>query len=108
MGDARGHFEGDTLVVETTRYAEKSAFGNASSQLKTVERFKPTSKNTVEWSITFNDPDTWVQPWTFGMRLTRDDEHPLFEYACHEGNEGLRGILSAARAEEVAAKSSQK
>ena len=99
-GDARGHFEGDTLVVEGTRYLEASAFGGASSRLKTTERFRPTSKNTVEWSITFDDPDTWVRPWTFGMRLTRDDEHPLFEYACHEGNEGLRGILSAARAEE--------
>jgi len=110
MGDARGHFEGDTLVVETTRYAEKSAYGNASSQLKTIERFKPTSKNTVDWSITFNDPDTWVKPWTFGMRLTRDDAHPLFEYACHEGNEGLRGILSAARTEEreAAAKTGKK
>jgi hypothetical protein len=100
MGDARGHFEGDTLVVEGTRYLEAAAFGGASSRLKTTERFRPTSKNTVEWSITFDDPDTWVRPWTFGMRLTRDDEHPLFEYACHEGNEGLRGILSAARAEE--------
>jgi hypothetical protein len=99
-GDARGHFEGDTLVVEGTRYLEQSAFGGASSRLKTTERFRPTSKNTVEWSITFDDPDTWVRPWTFGMRLTRDDEQPLFEYACHEGNEGLRGILSAARAEE--------
>ncbi|HZI80913.1 MAG TPA: hypothetical protein VFD69_15435 [Vicinamibacterales bacterium] len=100
MGDSRGHWEGDTLVVEGSNYLEESAFGGASSRLKTIERFRPTSKNTIEWSITFDDSSTWVKPWTFGMRLTRDDEHPVFEYACHEGNEGLRGILSAARAAE--------
>jgi hypothetical protein len=100
MGDSRGHWDGDTLVVEGSHYLEASAFGGASSALKTIERFRPTSKNTIEWSITFDDGATWVRPWTFGMRLTRDDEHPIFEYACHEGNEGLRGILSAARAAE--------
>ena len=100
MGDSRGHWEGDTLVVEGSRYLEASAFGGASSKLKTIERFRPTSKNMIEWSITFDDAATWVKPWTFGMRLTRDDEHPIFEYACHEGNEGLRGILSAARVAE--------
>ena len=78
----------------------KLQFGGASSRLKTIERFRPTSKNTIEWSITFDNPSTWVKPWTFGMRLTRDDQQPVFEYACHEGNEGLRGILSAARAAE--------
>jgi len=102
MGDSRGHWEGDTLVVEGSHYLEASAYGGASSRLKTTERFRPTSKNTIEWSITFDDASTWVKPWTFGMRLTRDDEHPVFEYACHEGNEGLRGILSAARAAEKA------
>ena len=100
MGDSRGHWEGDTLVVEGSRYVEASAFGGASSKLRTIERFRPTSKHTIEWSITFDDASTWMKPWTFGMRLTRDDEHPIFEYACHEGNEGLRGILSAARAAE--------
>ena len=100
MGDSRGHWEGDTLVVEGSRYLEQSAFGGASSRLKTVERFRPTSKDTLEWSITFDDSSTWARPWTFGMRLTRDTEGQVFEYACHEGNEGLRGILSAARAAE--------
>jgi len=100
MGDSRGHWEGDTLVVEGSRYLEKSAFGGASNALKTIERFRPTSRDTIEWSMTFDDPSTWVRPWTFGMRLSRDDEHPIFEYACHEGNEGLRGILSAARVAE--------
>jgi hypothetical protein len=101
MGDARGHWEGDTLVVETTNFLEAAAYGGASDHLKTTERFTPSGKD-IEWSITFDDSHTWVRPWTFGMRLTRDDSEPIFEYACHEGNEGLRGILSAARAAEKA------
>jgi hypothetical protein len=100
MGDARGHWDGETLVIETTNILEASAYGGASDRLKITERFRPTSRNTIEWSATFDDPATWVRPWTFGMRLTRDDSQALFEYACHEGNEGLRGILSAARAAE--------
>ena len=99
MGYSRGHWDGDTLVVETTNVLEKSAYGGASDKLRMTERFRPTSDKTIEWSITFDDKSTWVRPWTFGMRLTRDDSH-VFEYACHEGNEGLRGILSAARAAE--------
>ena len=99
MGDARGRWEGDTLVVETTNVLEKSAYGGASDKIKITERFRPTSNKTIEWSITFDDKTTWVRPWTFGMRLTKDESH-VFEYACHEGNEGLRGILSAARVAE--------
>jgi hypothetical protein len=102
MGDARGRWEGDTLVVETTNFREQSAYGGASERLRVTERLRPTSRDTIEWSITFDDPSTWVRPWTFGMRLTRDESQPVVEYACHEGNEGLRGILSAARAEERA------
>jgi len=97
MGDARGHWEGDTLVVETTNFLEKSAFGGASDRLKTTERFKPVRKGVLDWSITFDDAKTWVRPWTFGMQLTRDETQPIFEYACHEGNEGLQGILIAER-----------
>ncbi|HUK35100.1 MAG TPA: hypothetical protein VLV86_14370 [Vicinamibacterales bacterium] len=100
IGDARGHFEGDTLVVETTNYLEKAAYGGASDRLKTTERFKLVKPGIIDWSITFDDPNTWVRPWTFGMQLTRDDSQPVFEYACHEGNEGLEGILKAARAAE--------
>jgi hypothetical protein len=100
MGDPRGHWEGDTLVVETTNFLEKSAFGGASDRLKTVERFRPIRAGVIDWSITFEDAGTWARPWTFGMQLTRDDSQAVFEYACHEGNAGLEGILSAARAEE--------
>jgi hypothetical protein len=97
MGDARGHWEGDTLVVETTNYLEKSAYGGASDHLKTIERFKPVRKGVLDWSITFDDAHTWVRPWTFGMELTHDDSQQIFEYACHEGNEGIQGILISER-----------
>jgi hypothetical protein len=100
MGEPRGHFEGDTLVVVTTNYKEAAAYGGASSALKTTEWFKPTGPNTIEWSIKFDDPHTWTKPWSFGMRLTRDPHSQVFEYACHEGNEGMRGMLKAAREAE--------
>jgi hypothetical protein len=100
MGDARGHWEGNTLVVETTNFLEKSAYGGASSHLKTIERFRPMEDGNLDWSITFDDPHTWVRPWTFGMRLTRADGQPIYEYACHEGNEGIQGILKSARTED--------
>jgi hypothetical protein len=100
MGDPRGWWEGDTLVVETTNYLEAAAYGGASTALKTTERFTPTGPDTIEWSIRFDDPRTWTRPWSFGMRLTRDPEARVFEYACHEGNEGLRNMLRVARLAE--------
>ena len=108
MGDPRGHWEGDTLVVETTNFLQKSAYGGASSHLKTVERSKPVRPGVIDWSITFDDAHTWVRPWTFGMQLTRDESQSVFEYACHEGNDGLQGILRAARVDERAAEQKQK
>jgi hypothetical protein len=103
MGDARGHFEGDTLVVETTNIKERSAFRGASSELKLTERFRPMGPKALEWSVTVDDPHTWTRPWTYAMTLTHDEAQPVYEYACHEGNHGLYDILSAARAEEAAA-----
>jgi hypothetical protein len=105
MGEARGRFEGDTLVVETTGFDPRTAYRNGTSKMKLTERFKPTAANTIEWSMTVDDPETWSRPWTFGMTLTADPQQPLFEYACHEGNYAMRNILSAARAEEAAAAS---
>ncbi|HLG59066.1 MAG TPA: hypothetical protein VI485_27235 [Vicinamibacterales bacterium] len=99
MGDARGHFEGDTLVVETTNFTDKVPYRGSSENLRLVERFTPTAPNIVEWSVTFDDPATWTRPWTFAMNLTKTSEPP-FEYACHEGNYAMRNILSIARAEE--------
>jgi hypothetical protein len=103
MGEARGRFEGDTLVVETTGFDARTAYRNGTSRMKLTERFRPAAANTIEWSMTVDDPETWTKPWTFAMTLTADPEQPLFEYACHEGNYAMRNILSAARADEAAA-----
>ncbi len=103
MGVARGRWEGDTLVVESTNFHERTRFRNGSAKLRLVERFKPVAADKIEWSLTVIDPDTWTRPWTYGMQLTQDPGQTLFEYACHEGNYAMRNILSAARAEEAAA-----
>ena len=104
MGDARGRWDGDTLVVETTNFKDQVAYRNANGEtLRLVERFKPVGPSTVEWSTTVDDPATWTRAWTFAMNLTKkDSSQQPFEYACHEGNYGLRNILSGARAEERA------
>ena len=100
LGDARGRWDGSTLVVETTNFNDRVPYRGSSDQLRLVERFTPLGPDTVEWSVTFDDPHTWARPWTFAMNLTHDESQPPFEYACHEGNYGLRNVLSAARAEE--------
>ena len=105
MGDARGHWDGNTLVVETTNFRDDSAYRGANgATLRLVERFKPVGPQAVDWSVTVDDPATWTRPWTFAMNLTRKDESQRpFEYGCHEGNYGLRNILSGARADDAAA-----
>jgi hypothetical protein len=109
MGDARGHWEGDTLVVETTNFKDETAFRNANgATLKITERFTRTAPDTVSWAVTVEDPKTWTKPWTFAMPLTRDTTQPVLEYGCHEGNLGLRNILSSARSEEKAAEEAKK
>jgi hypothetical protein len=101
MGDSRGHWDGDTLVVETTNFRSRSVFRNANPEtLRFTERFTRTAPNKVRWSVTVEDPKTWTKPWTFAMPLTMTDSEPIMQYECHEGNYGLRNILSAARAEE--------
>jgi hypothetical protein len=104
MGDPRGHWEGDTLVVETTNFRDEEIFRGANpATLRLIERFTRIGPKAVKWAVTVDDPKTWTKPWTFSMPLTMDDSQPVLEYGCHEGNYGLRGILSAARAEEKAA-----
>jgi hypothetical protein len=100
LGDARGRWEGNTLVVETGNFNDRVPYRGSSDELRIIERFTPIGPDTLEWSITFDDARTWARPWTFVMNLTHDESQPPFEYACHEGNYGLRNILSAARAEE--------
>jgi hypothetical protein len=101
MGDARGHWEATTLVVETTNFRDRSAYRSANAdRLRLLERFTRVSANRIEWSVTVDDPTTWTRPWTFAVPLTVNDGEPVYEYACHEGNYGLHNILSAARAIE--------
>ena len=100
MGDARGHWEGNTLVVETTNLPEP-AYRNANAKsLRLIERFTRLSPDRVEWAVTVDDPATWTRPWTFAMPLTLNEAEPVFEYACHEGNYAVTHILSGARAQE--------
>jgi hypothetical protein len=110
MGVPRGHWEGNTLVVETTNFnGTIGVTGNGrlmptSDALKMVERFTRTSADTIQYEATIDDPKTWTGPWRVSFPLKRDDNYGFFEYACHEGNNAMRNILSAARAEERAAK----
>ena len=101
MGDARGHWEGSTLVVVTTNFKRGSVYRNADpSTLRVVERFTKRSPDVLEWSVTLNDPNTWTRPWTFAMDLVRDKGGLLF-FECHESNYGLLNILKGARAEDA-------
>ena len=101
MGDARGWWEGDTLVVETRHFKTRSIYRNAKAEtMRLVERFRRTSAHVVEWTVTVDDPATWTRPWTFSIPLTMNDREPVLEYACHEGNHAIRNILSIARAGE--------
>ena len=101
MGDGRGHWEGNALVVESTNYKDRSTYRNANAAtLRLVERFTRTAPDKVEWSVTVNDPTTWTRPWTFSMPLTRTDTEPVLEFGCHEGNYAVPHILSGARAAE--------
>jgi hypothetical protein len=103
MGDSRARWDGDTLIVETTNFNARSVYRNANPEtLKITERFTRTASNKLRWSVTMEDPKTWTKPWTFSMPLTMNDAEPIQLYECHEGNYGLRNILSAARAEERA------
>jgi hypothetical protein len=99
LGDARGWYEGDTLVVETTNFTARSAYRGASEHLKMTERFTPVAPGVVDWRVTFDDPHTWARPWTFAMVLKQAKAgQKVYEYACHEGNYGLKNILTGARA----------
>jgi hypothetical protein len=102
MGVARGRWEANTLVVETTNFKARSAYRNANADtLKIVERFTRTAPDKIEWQVTVEDPTTWSRPWTFAIPLTMNDQEAVLEYACHEGNQAIRNILSAARSAEL-------
>jgi hypothetical protein len=106
MGESRGKWEGDSLVVETTNYLAPTIAGTpASDDLRVIERFTRIEHHVLRYEATVNDPQTWMEPWTISFDLTEDPEYPLIEYACHEGNYALANILRAARVAEAAEKS---
>jgi hypothetical protein len=98
-GDSRGRWEGDTLVVETRNFSSKSFFRGATDGLHLVERFTRTAPNRLTYRVTVADPTTWVAPWTAEVPLKRMDQ-PIYEFACHEGNYSIVGMLRTARLEE--------
>jgi hypothetical protein len=97
LGDSRGRWDGDTLVVETTNFSGRANFRGSSEHLKLTERFTRVSDRTIEYRFTVEDPTTWAAPWSVTFPLSKSDG-PMYEYACHEGNYGLRHILVNARA----------
>jgi hypothetical protein len=99
-GDSRGHWEGDSLVIDTTNYT--NGFQGSTNQVRLVEKYTRVSEDWIDWELTLNDPSTWTRPWTFMIRLKRSEDQ-LYEYACHEGNYAMVGILAGARADEAKA-----
>ncbi|HVG53803.1 MAG TPA: hypothetical protein VM846_05220, partial [Vicinamibacterales bacterium] len=112
-GDARGRWEGDTFVVETTNFTEETPFRGpprttrqditTSTQLKVTERFTLVDRDTIRYEFTVDDPGTWTRPWSGEIPMRRI-EGPIYEYGCHEGNYGLANILRAARVQEANAR----
>lgn len=98
-GDPRGRWDGDTLVVESTNFSPKSNFRGSAENLHLVERFTRIDAETIVYEITIDDPTTFARAWTIQIPL-RSSPDPIFEYACHEGNVAMEGILKGARAEE--------
>jgi hypothetical protein len=110
MGLSRGRWEGDTLVVETTNFNDRTSGigvnGGGSRHtmtMKVTERIRRVADDMLVWEMTFDDRNTWTRPWTIQLPLKRDDDYGMYEYACHEGNYSMFNILSGARADDKAA-----
>jgi hypothetical protein len=109
LGDSVGHWEGDTLVVDTTNFTNKTRFRGSSENLHVVERFTRVDEHTLLYRFTMEDPTTWTKPWT-GEFAWPETDGKIYEYACHEGNYALKDILKGARLrekEEAAAKAAK-
>ena len=102
LGRSRGHWEGDTLVVETTHFSGQAPWRGSGENLKLVERFSRPEANILRYEVTFEDETTWVAPWTAALDMPKTDGL-LYEYACHERNYGMENLLKGARALERAA-----
>ena len=103
MGDSVGRWEGDTLVVDTTNFTDKVLYRGAAENLHLIERFTRVGPGEIDYRVTIEDPTTFSKPWTLAIPYVTTGED-MFEYACHEGNYGMEGILSGAREEEKARK----
>ncbi|RUA04708.1 MAG: hypothetical protein DSY84_00950 [Candidatus Neomarinimicrobiota bacterium] len=101
-GDSRGRWEGDTLVVETTNFTDKTRFQRSSEALHVVERFTRVDADTILYEFTVDDPTSWTSPWSAEIPMVKT-EGPLFEYACHEGNYDVRHLLEIYRNLEIQA-----
>jgi hypothetical protein len=99
LGDSRGQWEGDTLVVETTNFTNQSSFNGSDDRMRLTERFTRTGDKTLRYQFTIDDPSAFTAPWTVEVPMNKNSL-PIYEYACHEGNYGMFGILSGARAVE--------
>ena len=99
FGDSRGHWEGNTLVVETTNLTDRTLFRGASENMRLTERFTRVDADTVKYEFTVNDPTTFTRPWSAEIPMVKTANF-IYEYACHEGNYALEGILSGARADD--------
>jgi hypothetical protein len=106
-GDSIGRWEGDTLVVDTTNFSKERAFRGASANMHLVERFTRVDRDTLRYEFTVDDPSVWTKSWTVSMPMALSNEL-MFEYACHEGNYALEGVLKGARYQEKQQPPSQK
>lgn len=102
VGDSRGHWEGDTLVIETTNFLRETHFFGSSANLHLIERLTRVNADTLVYEFTASDPTSFTRPWTAQVPMRLSDGH-LYEYACHEGNYGMFNLLAGARADEQAA-----
>ena len=102
LGSSRGHWDGETLVVETTNFTPETGFRGASENMRLTERFTRIDDEMLLYEFTVDDPDTFTEPWTAQIPSVKADGL-MYEYACHEGNRGMEGILAGARAAEKAA-----
>ena len=107
LGDSIGHWEGDTLVVETTNFTDQTHFRGSSKDLKVTERFTRVDANNIVYKATMEDPSTWTKPWTVELPLVAA-AGPIYEYACHEGNYAIEDILAGARKAEAETASPKK
>ena len=107
LGDSRGHWEGDTLVVDVTNFSPKDDYRGSAAGLHLVERYKRIADGGLRYEVTVEDPDTWARSWTAALNL-RPQQAGMFEYACHEGNYAMKNMLTASRAAERAAAAQSK